>query len=193
MPLVDAVYPEAFVSDELLALVVDCPVPGLDALPRCSKTQLRLEKLLQSASHQPVVTKACQAGLWLLAGELNRSHELSQSLDNSDGSFWHGIMHRREGDFWNAKYWFRRTRNHPVRKLLADKISESTTELLDFGLPIQRFVDVDSQADSIVDCSELALKNRCIWSSPLRQVCWWEWQLLWVHCLEASNTIPKIV
>jgi hypothetical protein len=48
------------------------------------------------------------AALWLLAGDLEQSHTISQSLETPLGSFWHGVMHRREGDYGNAKYWFRR-------------------------------------------------------------------------------------
>jgi hypothetical protein len=49
-----------------------------------------------------------QAGLWLYVDDLDRSHHVSQSIETPVGSYWHGIMHRREGDFSNAKYWFRR-------------------------------------------------------------------------------------
>ena len=28
--------------------------------------------------------------------------------------YWHGIMHRREGDFSNSHYWFRKVGNHPA-------------------------------------------------------------------------------
>ncbi len=52
------------------------------------------------------------AALWLYADELDRSHTISQGIETPTGSYWHGIMHRREGDFSNSKYWFRRTGNH---------------------------------------------------------------------------------
>ena len=57
---------------------------------------------------------ALVAGLWLYVDELDRSHHVSQSIDNATGSFWHGIMHRREGDFGNSHYWFRKVGHHPA-------------------------------------------------------------------------------
>lgn len=56
------------------------------------------------------------AGLWLYVDDLDRSHAISQGIENPAGSFWHGIMHRREGDFWNSHYWFRRVGKHPAMK-----------------------------------------------------------------------------
>lgn len=57
---------------------------------------------------------ALAAGLWLYADELDRSHVISQQIGDATGSFWHGIMHRREGDFSNSHYWFNRTGEHPA-------------------------------------------------------------------------------
>src|SRR5690606_33004536 len=54
------------------------------------------------------------AGLWLYVDELDRSHQASQRIETPTGSFWHAIMHRREGDVSNSKYWFRRTGKHPA-------------------------------------------------------------------------------
>jgi hypothetical protein len=48
------------------------------------------------------------AGLWLYVDDLHRSHEVSQGIYTPVGSVWHGIMHRREGDYWNSKYWFQK-------------------------------------------------------------------------------------
>ena len=33
---------------------------------------------------------------------------LIQEAKGDLGSYWHGMLHRREGDFDNARYWFRR-------------------------------------------------------------------------------------
>jgi hypothetical protein len=59
------------------------------------------------------------AGLWLWNDWLHESHVISQSVDTPTGSFWHAIMHRREGDFSNSKYWYRQTGAHPAMPVIA--------------------------------------------------------------------------
>jgi hypothetical protein len=55
-----------------------------------------------------------EAGLWLYVDDLKRSHEVSQKLHRPSGSFWHAIMHRREGDYSNSHHWYRKAGQHPV-------------------------------------------------------------------------------
>lgn len=60
----------------------------------------------------------CISGTWLYHNFLEDSHKLSQSIDTPTGSYWHGIMHRREPDFANSKYWFRKVGIHPIFEAL---------------------------------------------------------------------------
>ena len=47
------------------------------------------------------MARACLAGLWLYHDFLDESHRISQEIETPTGSYWHGLMHRREGDFGN--------------------------------------------------------------------------------------------
>ena len=55
--------------------------------------------------------EAIKSGLLLWNDALDESHTISQELGNQTGSYWHGIMHRREPDYSNSKYWFGRGRD----------------------------------------------------------------------------------
>ncbi|MEN1678055.1 MAG: hypothetical protein AAGJ46_00570 [Planctomycetota bacterium] len=95
---------------------------------RAWRDQLDLLTIDDAFEHTPLadrrMAEACVAGVWLLHDLLDESHTFSQSLDAPEGSFWHGIMHRREGDFGNAKYWFRRVGDHAVYGQLAERFGE---------------------------------------------------------------------
>lgn len=66
---------------------------------------------------------AVKAGLLQWHGALDASHQLAQSVEglgaHQSGDYWHAIMHRREPDYANAKYWFRQLKTHSVFAELA--------------------------------------------------------------------------
>jgi hypothetical protein len=57
---------------------------------------------------------AWKAALHLWNDSLNAAHPLVEYLESQTGSALHGIIHRREGDYDNARYWFRLTGDHPA-------------------------------------------------------------------------------
>ena len=49
-----------------------------------------------------------RAGLFYLYDGLDAAHRIVQDVSTDTGAYWHGMVHRREADFDNARYWFRR-------------------------------------------------------------------------------------
>src|SRR4051794_25421628 len=92
--------------------------PGLAPAGDVLRT-MRPEQLLAVPVRRPDDARAMLAGLWLYHDFLDESHRISQDLHSPTGSFWHAVMHRREGDFSNAKYWYARCRHHPALAQIA--------------------------------------------------------------------------
>jgi hypothetical protein len=41
-------------------------------------------------------------------GDWEISHHIAQDINNHDGARIHAYLHRKEGDLWNADYWYSR-------------------------------------------------------------------------------------
>jgi len=131
--------------------------------------------------------KAMLAGLWLWHDWLDESHTISQGLDNPTGSFWHAIMHRREGDFGNSKYWYARCASHPALPTLTVQASsllnpmpadKSLLRLTAHGWNPAAFVDLVEQLHARPDDPRHKV------AVALQRL---EWRVLFNHCTRAAG------
>lgn len=151
----------------------------------------RLEQLTPSTAFagQDVIDRSsadcCISGLWLLHHFLDESHRVSQDISTSSGSFWHGIMHRREGDFPNAKYWFRRVGDHPVFAELASACQQQLAED-PRGLAALPIEGGSWDAFGFVDMCESVVRGDAGHSALCQGIARLEWQILFDHCYRSA-------
>jgi hypothetical protein len=83
---------------------------------------MEITQFTGSLSHlaPPEQLPAPLAALWWDAkGDWSRAHALVDALETKDGMAVHAYLHRKEGDEWNANYWYRRSGREFHRPALA--------------------------------------------------------------------------
>jgi len=153
---------------------------------------VRAEQLPANATTSPMAGLAMLAGLWLWHDGLDECHRIVQkppvesTTDSRDWTstlaFWHAIMHRREGDFANSKYWWNRVGEHPVLPSLAGQAADVVNHLPSDRL-IFKLVARGWNPNTLVDLVE-AVHNRP--DDPRHRVAvvlqQMEWRALFDYC-----------
>ena len=156
----------AQIADAVEPVFVFCPadqalarlVPDQGASPEVSA-------LVETTIQAPAIAArpTLVSALWLYVDELDRSHVVSQGIDDTTGSFWHGIMHRREPDYPNAKYWFNQTGRHEAFPEIL-KATESVMSGTDLAHLAEGewdpFAMVDAVSRAKADTAEYALLQK---------------------------------
>ena len=61
---------------------------------------IRADDLPNSLSKELIVLWYDGKGLW------DKAHDIAQDLESKNGAILHAYLHRKEGDNWNAQYWY---------------------------------------------------------------------------------------
>lgn len=97
------------------------PRPGIWSAAR---VQTALDNPLAARPLSSETRRAIEALVLLWHDHLDAAHRIAQALETPDGHFVHAILHRREPDYWNSKYWWRRVGEHPCFPELARRVAE---------------------------------------------------------------------
>ena len=158
------------------------------------KSQLKAISLEAAFAGRRVTDEAaaqcCLSAIWLAHDFLDESHAISQEVDSLEGSYWHAIMHRREPDYGNAKYWFRRVPEHPIFEPLAESARDLAGKAKLDG-PAE-FLTSQAKWDvyRFVDLCEAIARGRSPCEMLAREVARVEWQLLFDHCYRQAIGAP---
>jgi hypothetical protein len=164
-------------------LVVKDPTPA-GALAALG--DVKPQELISKPITHPDDADAALAGLWLWLDGLEECHRIAQDIVTPTGSMWHAIMHRREGDFSNAKYWYQRCPTHHVNRLLGSVVSSMAGGLSSDRL-VARALDDRWNPNAFVDLVEAVHSKP---SDPRYDLAvrWQraEWEALFSYCLRAA-------
>ena len=115
--------------------------PQLLALSKVELNKLSPEELLAPAK---IISsddaQLVKAGLYLRLGCLDECHTIAQSVATPTGSYWHGIIHRHEGDISNSHYWYARIGRHPVLEAIGGYPKNPETEEREFHLLLEHTI-----------------------------------------------------
>jgi hypothetical protein len=148
---------------------------------------LKPTDLLAIAIKDREETNAVLAAMWLYLDGLDESHRIVQDLVGPTGAFWHAIMHRLEGDFSNAKYWYTRCETHRCMKLLGTVATDVVGKEAARDPAIQHIVAGEWNAHAFVDLVAKVHDKpddpRFTAAVRLQQI---EWHTLFQHCVHEA-------
>lgn len=88
------------------------------------------EALFGDSTQGSSMAEAIRCGLLLWNDDLEAAHKIAQAIETPTGSFLHAIIHRREGDSSNSRYWWQLTGEHPAFARIYEHVcSETEAEL----------------------------------------------------------------
>lgn len=147
-----------------------------------SALNAKLDALFAEGGPSSIRQQLIRSLVLLWHDHLVASHNISQGIENADGSFVHAIMHRREPDAWNSKYWWRRVGKHPAFPEITRRVSEllkGSHRREELGLAKRLVADGSWDASAFVDACDAAKDESMI--RTLREIQRIETEVLLEH------------
>jgi hypothetical protein len=152
------------VTTQILQLLATPAPPALGPESRpgvlsVAALNAKLDALFTAANFPSTQQQLIRALLLLWHDHLDASHDISQGIENADASFIHAIMHRREPDYRNAKYWWRRVGAHPAFPEIACRTGEFLQQRNSVTLMAKLLPGGNWDAATFVDACEAAASS----------------------------------
>src|SRR5262249_51445520 len=120
-----------------------------------------------------------QAGALWLHGFLDEAHQIVQKNSSSEGSYWHALVHRSEGDFDNSMYWFGKVGRHGIYEPLRQEVEKLKISSSGFGSAAQLLLNEPQwNPQRLVDLCRAAYDGKQVDLGFLQQVAAAEYHLL---------------
>lgn len=88
------------------------------------------KKAIENAEKPAGISPHLEAMYEDAAGNWEQAHEIAQNCNDVYGSLIHAYLHRKEGDQWNAKYWYDKANRPKPNYSLEQEWEEICAELL---------------------------------------------------------------
>ena len=148
-------------NHSLVAVLATNTPPDLGPGPRSDVQSLRplqaaIDEALRKNSLPTTQGEVARALVLLWHDHHEPAHTIVQDLSTADASYVHAILHRREPDFGNAKYWFRRVGTHSCHPALAHAAGNQLQDPSFAGLRSKLLPGGNWDAFAFVDACEAA-------------------------------------
>ncbi|KIJ38922.1 hypothetical protein M422DRAFT_32986 [Sphaerobolus stellatus SS14] len=110
------------------------------------------------------VGKGVKAALHLLNDDINRCHNIAQSNEGVPTfDYLHAVLHRREQDCWNSKWWFNRISHPLIKELYRDMTPQKFVDEVEKAVRTQDKAKLEilaeRQMQEMVKLAEYAMEN----------------------------------
>lgn len=156
--------------------------PDLGPGPRIGTASVsEIDDALDGAGLRDNQKNLVRALLLLWNDHHDPAHTIVQDLETQDGSYIHAILHRREPDYFNAKYWFRRVGQHSCFPELAKRTAVILEEHNLTSLAKKLMPGGQWDSFAFVDACEAAASPSSPAHDTLRQIQQTEFEILLDH------------